>query len=138
MGIQVFIRGVGGSSYAEISGISDTTTSLPSDVEWTLFRVPLLKGTSLSAEQESVLERMKNGEMSFVEEEGDGNGKGVGGRDRNKSEEIAKVNAGFVGDKDGKDWLILDRGRLVLWILGEIEERRWIRMAPTLANASWW
>lgn len=128
-GIQGFIRTIGGSSYNEISGMAAATVSLGDEVEWTLFRVPLMKGSELSKDQEDVIKRIKNGEMEMRSKKADG--------ERSISEEIAKVNAAFVGDSGGKDWLLLDRGRLVVWLLGEIEERRWIRQAPTLANTSW-
>jgi hypothetical protein len=52
-----------------------------------------------------------------------------------KNDQNAKVNTAFVGDKKGRDWIYLDRGRLVVWILGELEEKRWTRECPTLANA---
>ena len=45
------------------------------------------------------------------------------------------VNAVYVGDKKGRDGLRLDRGRLVRWILGELEEGKWICACPMLANA---
>jgi len=45
------------------------------------------------------------------------------------------VNAVYVGDKKGRDGLHLDRGRLAKWILGELEERKWICACPFLANA---
>ena len=78
----------------------------------------------MSEEQIAAIKTLPGGDESREEVEG-----------RSMSEKIARVNASFVGNKDGKDWLLLDRGRLVLWILGEIEERRWIRLCPTLANA---
>jgi hypothetical protein len=46
-----------------------------------------------------------------------------------------EVNAVFVGDKQGKDGVHLDRGRLARWILGELEERKWVGLCPLLANA---
>jgi hypothetical protein len=66
-------------------------------IDWTVFRVPLLKGKEL----------------------------GSGG----------EVNAVWVGDKHGKDGLNLDRGRLAMWILKEIEDRNWVALCPILSNA---
>ena len=46
-----------------------------------------------------------------------------------------EVNAGWVGDGEGRDGLALDRGRLARWVLGELEEGRWVGRCPMLANA---
>jgi len=46
-----------------------------------------------------------------------------------------EVNAVFVGDKQGKDGIHLDRGRLARWILAELGERKWVGMCPLLSNA---
>jgi len=48
---------------------------------------------------------------------------------------VEEVNAVFVGDKQGKDGIHLDRGRLARWILTELEERKWVGLCPLLANA---
>lgn len=93
-------------------------------VAWTLFRVPLLVGTVLGEDQIAAVKGIPQGKYIGVEE---------GGKSANDVN--AKVNAAFVGNKDGKDALFLDRGRLALWVLGEIEEQRWIRICPTIANA---
>jgi hypothetical protein len=45
------------------------------------------------------------------------------------------VNAVYVGDKKWRDGLSLDRGRLVKWILEELEEGKWICACPVLSNA---
>jgi hypothetical protein len=45
------------------------------------------------------------------------------------------VNAVYVGDKQGRDGLHLDRGRLARWILAELQEGKWICACPMLANA---
>jgi hypothetical protein len=45
------------------------------------------------------------------------------------------VNAAYVGDKQGRDGLHLDRGRLARWILAELQEGKWINACPMLANA---
>jgi len=45
------------------------------------------------------------------------------------------VNAVYVGDKKWRDELSLDRGRLVKWILEELEEGKWICACPVLSNA---
>jgi hypothetical protein len=47
IGINVYIRGVGGDAYTEIKGIAETTVGLEEAFEWTVFRVPLLKGDKL-------------------------------------------------------------------------------------------
>jgi hypothetical protein len=50
-------------------------------------------------------------------------------------ENDGEVNAVYVGDKKWRDGLHLDRGRLARWILRELEEGKWIRASPVLANA---
>jgi len=45
------------------------------------------------------------------------------------------VNAVYIGDKKGRDGYFLDRGRLVRWILEELDEMKWVRKCPALANA---
>ena len=45
-----------------------------------------------------------------------------------------EVNAVFVGDKQGKDGIHLDRGRLACWILTELDERKWVGLCPLLSN----
>jgi hypothetical protein len=37
----------------------------------------------------------------------------------------------YVGDKQGRDGLHLDRGRLAKWILRELDERKWVRLCQT-------
>lgn len=98
LGINVFIRGVGGDSYPEIRGIAQETVDLGDKIDWTVFRVPGLFGTTL-----------------------DGN--------------PGEVNACYIGDPKGRDGLRLDRGRLAKWILGELDEGKWINTCPALANA---
>lgn len=46
-----------------------------------------------------------------------------------------RANAVWVGDKQGRDGLHLDRGRLAKWILVELRERKWIGLCPFVANA---
>jgi hypothetical protein len=96
--IKCYIKVIGGDTYPEITGMAKETVALGDTIEWTVFRVPLLKGKSLDEH---------NGE----------------------------VNAVWVGDKQGRDGLNLDRGRLVRWIVRELEERMWIGLCPFLANA---
>lgn len=76
------------------------TVALGDKIEWTVFRVPLLRGNQVLIE-----------------------------------ENPGKVNAVWIGDKQGRDGLHLDRGRLARWILRELEERKWIGLCPFLANA---
>jgi hypothetical protein len=78
--------------------MAEETVALGEKIDWTVFRVPLLRGTELG------------------ENEG-------------------PVNAVYVGDKKGRDGLYLDRGRLARWIVGELEEGKWICACPFLANA---
>ncbi|RFU32426.1 hypothetical protein B7463_g3916, partial [Scytalidium lignicola] len=94
--IHCYIRLLGGDTYKEINGISNATTELGDKVAWTIFRVPLLKGTRL--------------------DENDGD-----------------VAEAFVGN--GKDGLSLDRGRLALWVLKEMDEKKWVRLCPLISNA---
>ncbi|PBP17081.1 NmrA family protein [Diplocarpon rosae] len=46
-----------------------------------------------------------------------------------------EVNACYVGDKEGRDGLSLVRARLVRWVLGEMEEGKWIGTCPLVSNA---
>lgn len=46
-----------------------------------------------------------------------------------------EVEACYVGDKKGRDGLWLDRGRLCRWVLGEVEEGKWVCAAPLISNA---
>lgn len=119
LGINAFVRPIGGDSYTEIKGMADETVGLGEEVEWTVFRVPLLRGTELYD---------PDAKKGVDEDEGE----------IKSNEERAGVNAVFVGDKGWKDGLFLDRGRLVTWILGELEERKWVRLAPMLTNADSW
>lgn len=50
-------------------------------------------------------------------------------------ESEGEVEACFVGDKKGRDGLWLDRGRLARWILGELDEEKWIGACPLVSNA---
>jgi len=45
------------------------------------------------------------------------------------------VNAAYVGDKKGRDGLFLDRGRLAMWVLNEMDEGKWIGCCPLISNA---
>lgn len=46
--INAYIRPFGGDSYTEIRGIAETTVALGESVEWTVFRVPLLRGEEVA------------------------------------------------------------------------------------------
>lgn len=50
-------------------------------------------------------------------------------------ENEGEVQACYVGDKKGRDGLWLDRGRLARWILGELNEGKWVDACPILSNA---
>lgn len=95
--IRFYVRLFGGDAYKEIRGFSAATAALGDNVDWSLFRVPLLKGTKLH--------------------ENDG-----------------PVTETYVGDKHGRDGFSLDRGRLALWVLNEIDERKWVRLCPLISN----
>lgn len=45
-----------------------------------------------------------------------------------------EVNAVYVGDKQGRDGLFLERSKLVRWILQELSERKWIGLCPLVSN----
>jgi len=45
--INFYIKLLGGDTYKEINGISNETVALGDKAEWTLFRLPLLRGTEL-------------------------------------------------------------------------------------------
>ena len=94
----MYIKVIGGDSYAELTGMSKETVALGEKIGWTVFRVPLLQGKEL------------NGNPGEVE-------------------------ACYIGDKKGRDGIHLDRGRLVKWILAELEEGKWVCACPALANA---
>jgi hypothetical protein len=46
--INFYVRVVGGDTYPEITGMAKETVALSDTVEWTVFRVPLLKGKTLN------------------------------------------------------------------------------------------
>ena len=50
-------------------------------------------------------------------------------------ENEGEVEACYVGDKKGRDGLSLDRGRLCKWVLGELDEGKWVGCAPLVSNA---
>lgn len=52
--IQFYIRPLGGDTYTEIRGIAQETVALEEKVEWTVFRVPLLKGNKLGEDEGKV------------------------------------------------------------------------------------
>lgn len=49
--------------------------------------------------------------------------------------EVKPVQAGYVGS--GKDKMILSRSSMCVWVLNEIEEKKWVGRAPALSNYSW-
>ena len=55
--------------------------------------------------------------------------------DENTGTEGEEVEACYVGDEKGRDGLWLDRGRLARWILGELDDHKWIGACPMVANA---
>ncbi|KJY00552.1 NmrA family protein [Zymoseptoria brevis] len=86
------IRMLGGDAYADIVGIGKVVSALPVDeVEWTLFRVPVLT----------------NGDYK-------------------------PVQTAMVGD--GNDGLTLSRKSNAVWVLQELEEKKWVGRAPALSN----
>lgn len=52
--INVFVRGLGGDTYSEIRGIARETVALEEKVEWTVFRVPGLKGEEFGVDEREV------------------------------------------------------------------------------------
>ncbi|KAF8846936.1 NAD(P)-binding protein [Acephala macrosclerotiorum] len=44
------------------------------------------------------------------------------------------VEACYVGDRKGRDGLFLDRGRLARWVLGELDEGKWVGCSPLVSN----
>ena len=50
----MFVRGLGGDTYSEIRGIARETVALEEKVEWTVFRVPGLKGEKFGADGREV------------------------------------------------------------------------------------
>ena len=100
--------------------MAEETVKLGEKVDWTVFRVPLLNGKELP-------EKKENADVTEDEEVTD-----IEGPSRNDLN--AGVYSAFVGNKMGWDGLFLDRGRLAVWVLGEMEEKRWLRLCPILAN----
>ena len=76
------------------------TVALGDRIEWTVFRVPLLRGSQALIDENS-----------------------------------RRANAVWVGDKEGRDGLHLDRGCLAIWILNELREKKWIGLCPFVADA---
>ena len=99
--------------------MAEETVKLGDRVDWTVFRVPLLNGKEV---KKSDIKEVVDEEITDIE-----------GPSRNDLR--ACVRSAFVGNSMGWDGLFLDRGRLAVWILGELEEKRWLRLCPILANA---
>lgn len=49
--------------------------------------------------------------------------------------EVKPVQAGYVGS--GKDSMILTRRSMCIWVLNEIEEKKWVGKAPGISNLGW-
>jgi hypothetical protein len=64
--INVFVRGLGGDAYTEIHGIARETVGLEEKVEWTVFRVPGLKGKELRADDQEVNAVVRVHEWSLI------------------------------------------------------------------------
>lgn len=64
--INVYVRGLGGDAYTEIRGIAEETVALEEKVEWTVFRVPLLKGEELAADELEVNAVVRVPEWSLI------------------------------------------------------------------------
>ncbi|KAF2117908.1 hypothetical protein BDV96DRAFT_597771 [Lophiotrema nucula] len=77
-------------AYAEINAMTPQLVALPSEMNWTVFRVPNLR---------------------------DG--------------EARPVKAGMIGETG----INLERKGMAEWVLGEMEEGRWVGKCPALANA---
>ncbi|TVY54987.1 hypothetical protein LSUE1_G008525, partial [Lachnellula suecica] len=52
--INCYIKVIGGDTYAEITGMAKETVALGDKIDWTVFRVPLLKGETLDANKGDV------------------------------------------------------------------------------------
>ncbi|KAI0996271.1 hypothetical protein K3495_g11910 [Podosphaera aphanis] len=50
------------------------------------------------------------------------------------NENKGDVASCYIGDAQGKDGLHLDRGRLVKWILAEMDEKKWVGHLPAISN----
>jgi hypothetical protein len=89
------VRMLFGDAYADIVGIGKAVSALPVDeIEWTLFRVPVLT----------------NGDYK-------------------------PVQTAMIGD--GKDGMMLSRKSSAVWVLQELEEKKWVGKAPALSNPGW-
>ncbi|TAQ84573.1 hypothetical protein B7494_g7101 [Chlorociboria aeruginascens] len=84
-----YIKNLSGDAYKEIKGMAEETVALGNRIDWTVFRVPLLKGTTLD-------------------------------------ENVEGVNEAFVGDKQGRAGLNLDRGRLISELVSRWELEFWL------------
>ena len=49
--------------------------------------------------------------------------------------EARPVRGSYLGD--GTDCMFLSRKSIAIWVLCELEERRWIGKAPSLSNPGW-
>jgi nucleoside-diphosphate-sugar epimerase len=47
--INFYVKVIGGDTYEEIKGMAEETVALGEKIDWTVFRVPLLQGTELDA-----------------------------------------------------------------------------------------
>ena len=100
--------------------MAEETVKLGDKGDWTVFRVPLLSGKELPKKRDNA-DAINEEEITDIE--------GPSKNDLN-----AGVHSAFVGNKMGWDGLFLDRGRLATWVLGELDEKRWLRLCPILAN----
>lgn len=49
--------------------------------------------------------------------------------------EVKPVQTGHVGS--GTDGMMLSRRSMCIWVLNEIEERKWVGKAPMISNPGW-
>lgn len=110
-----FIKLVAGSGYSEINGMSKATISLlPADkIDWTLFRCVFCSegGCPGLADIFCRVGVLTQGEM-------------------------APVVSSYIGD--GTDGMILSRRSMAIWILEEIDAKKWVGKAPSLSNPGHW
>ena len=103
---------LGGTCYQEINGLSRATSSLGgNDIQWTLFRYAypnnILPSYAYSTRRVPNL---------------------TGG-------EAKPVQASYLGD--GTDGLFVTRKSVAIWVLQELEEKKWVDKAPCLSNPGW-
>ncbi|KAK3648003.1 hypothetical protein LTR56_007703 [Elasticomyces elasticus] len=107
---------IGGSTYQEMNRIGQATTRLPMDqVEWTLYRYGVLDLWPVTKSDADILGFIR---VPFL-----------------TNSKSTTVQTGMVGS--GTDGMLLSRSSLSVWILQELQDRKYIGKTPMVSNPGW-